>query len=572
MAGLRRALVAIAAALALADASVVALALPPILVEFDTTITGVAAIVGVYALVLAVAILPARRLRPGPAGLFVFAAASVGCAVAGSLWLLLVFRALQAAGAAAALLTAFAVLDAGESRAGRRLWLAAALVGTAAGPALGGALTEAFDWRAIFAIQAPLAAAAAVACMGPARAREAVSGETWSEDAELRVAVRPDEPHAPAAGDEPRAAATAAADERRAAATAPPLAPLAALALTVAAFTAVLFLLVIELVAGFAISPLRAALGVSVLPLAALAALAVRGPERPRALAGALLLCGGAAALAFLPAPGLAWTIVPQVLAGFGMGLALPALSRDRDLPDAARNLVARHVGIVVVLAILAPVATARLEDSTERAILQGTSLILDAQIDPLKKLELAPGLLDEVDVDRPRGALSEAVEERRADFASDAAVYDRLAGRLDDVVVVAVQDAFRIAYLIAAALALLAAALLIAGWRRPAVWLAAAAAAGCVVVYAVEAGRRAPPEVALADPCRPRALPESDGITGALQQQALQELDRAACRVGSTREELALALFDAGRAREFEERYGVDPRTTIPLLSLLGG
>ena len=39
MSGLRRALVAIAAALALADASIVALALPPILVEFDTTIT-----------------------------------------------------------------------------------------------------------------------------------------------------------------------------------------------------------------------------------------------------------------------------------------------------------------------------------------------------------------------------------------------------------------------------------------------------------------------------------------------------------------------------------------------------
>src|SRR5918998_329938 len=91
MAGLRRALVAIAAALALADASIVALALPPILVEFDTTISGVAAVVGVYALVLAVAILPARRLRPGPAGLLVFAAASVGCALANTLWLLVLF-------------------------------------------------------------------------------------------------------------------------------------------------------------------------------------------------------------------------------------------------------------------------------------------------------------------------------------------------------------------------------------------------------------------------------------------------------------------------------------------------
>jgi phosphopantothenoylcysteine decarboxylase/phosphopantothenate--cysteine ligase len=56
MKGLRRALVALAAGLALADASIVALALPPILAEMDTTITGVAAIIGVYALVLALAL------------------------------------------------------------------------------------------------------------------------------------------------------------------------------------------------------------------------------------------------------------------------------------------------------------------------------------------------------------------------------------------------------------------------------------------------------------------------------------------------------------------------------------
>src|SRR5690242_1151100 len=123
MSGLRRALAAIAAALALADASIVALALPPILVEFDTTISGAAAIVGVYALVLAACIWPARALRPGPAGLLLFAAASIGCAVAPNLWVMLGFRALQAAGAAAALLTAFHVLEAGDSRAGRRWWL-----------------------------------------------------------------------------------------------------------------------------------------------------------------------------------------------------------------------------------------------------------------------------------------------------------------------------------------------------------------------------------------------------------------------------------------------------------------
>src|SRR5690606_17286116 len=109
-----------AAGLALADASIVALALPPILDELDTTVTGVAAVIGVYTLVLAVAILPAAALarrfgpaRVGAAGLLAFAVASIGCAAAGSLELLLVGRAVQAAGGAAALVAAFDLLGGG---------------------------------------------------------------------------------------------------------------------------------------------------------------------------------------------------------------------------------------------------------------------------------------------------------------------------------------------------------------------------------------------------------------------------------------------------------------------------
>lgn len=531
MAGTRRALVAIAAALALADASIVALALPPILVEFDTTITGAAAIVGVYAFVLAACIWPARGLRPGPVGLLVFAAASVGCAVAPNLELMLVFRAVQAAGAAAALLTAFEVLDAGESHAGRRWWLGAALIGTAAGPAIGGVLTEVFDWRAIFVVQVPLALAAAWACHRPEVA--------------------------------PREAPVARELEFK---------PLAALAFTAAAFTAVLFLLVIELVAGFAISPLRAALGVSVLPLAALAAAALRGPAEARVLGGALLLAGGAASLAFLPAPGIAWTIVPQILAGAGMGLALPALSPERDLQEAARTLVARHVGIVFVLAILAPVATARLTNATDEAILKGASLVLDAQIDPLQKLELAPALLDDVDTDAPRATLSDAVDARRADFTDVAAVYDRLGQRLDDVVVAAVLDAFQLAYLIAAALALAAALFYVNVIRRPALLLAAAVSAGCVVIYISESRSDRTPAVTLANPCSPREVPGSSGVAGAIQARVLATLNQQACKLGVSREELALAIFDEDRAADFEREHGVDPRSTINLLSLLGG
>ena len=48
--------------LALADTAIVALALPPILSELDTDVAGVAAVLGVYAVVLAAALLPAERL------------------------------------------------------------------------------------------------------------------------------------------------------------------------------------------------------------------------------------------------------------------------------------------------------------------------------------------------------------------------------------------------------------------------------------------------------------------------------------------------------------------------------
>jgi hypothetical protein len=348
------------------------------------------------------------------------------------------------------------------------------------------------------------------------------------------------------------------------------------LVLIAAAFTAVLFLLVLQLVAGFAYSPLKAAAAVLVLPAAALVAGTVRGPARPRAAAGAVLVAGGAAALAFLPTAGIGWTVPPQVLAGAGMGLAVPAfaggLLPERTPRDAARLLAARSAGTVLVLAILAPVATHALNTATDRAVLQGTALVLDARLPPLQKLDLAPKLLDGVQTERPRAGLRAAVARSRGEFAGEAAAYRRLAGRLDGVVVRAVQDAFRAAYLIAGALGLLGAALLVPRAVRAAVGVATVAAALVVAVYAVEHDRRAPPEVVLRDPCRPRPLPDSGGLSGVLQNQALKLLDRAACRAGSSREELVLALADRDRAAAYQRRYGVDPRSIGGLFNLLGG
>src|SRR3954454_3497990 len=122
--------VAAAAGVALADASIVTLALPRLLTELDATVEGVAAVIGVYTVVVALALLPAERLRQlvgsrvlGTAALGLFAAACAGCAAAPSLEVLLVLRAVQAVGGAGALVATFDVLDAGdETGPGRRLW------------------------------------------------------------------------------------------------------------------------------------------------------------------------------------------------------------------------------------------------------------------------------------------------------------------------------------------------------------------------------------------------------------------------------------------------------------------
>ena len=89
---LARPLVAIGVGLALADASVVTLALPDLIVELETTVEGVAAVLGVYTVVLAAALIPAERLRRqvgsrflGAGGFMVFAAAGVGCGLVDSL-------------------------------------------------------------------------------------------------------------------------------------------------------------------------------------------------------------------------------------------------------------------------------------------------------------------------------------------------------------------------------------------------------------------------------------------------------------------------------------------------------
>jgi hypothetical protein len=103
---------------------------------------------------------------------------------------------------------------------------------------------------------------------------------------------------------------------------------------------------------------------------------------------------------------------------------------------------------------------------------------------------------------------------------------------------------------------------------------LAAVAAAGAAVAgYAAAHASIAPDPVQIADPCRDRDLPDTGGLTGFLQDRALELLDDAACRLGSSREELVLAFTDEAARKRFQARHGTDPRDVGSLLAgLLGG
>jgi predicted MFS family arabinose efflux permease len=557
--------------LALADTGVVALALPPILRELDTDVAGVAAVLGVYALVLAVALLAVRPLQraagvpaAGVIGVLLFSAGSLECGLANSLGVLLAARAVQAVGGAILLVTAYTLLS--DDEPGTRLWRLAALIGTAAGPALGGALTQAFGWRSIFLIQAPAALAALPACLRARERRLARATPAREPVIHLGKAI---------AG--------------------------VALALLSGALAAALFLTVLLLVSGWSVEPLAAAAAVSVVPLAALLTYRLGGPPATRAVAGCLLLAGGTAAFAFLPGGSIVWTLAPQLLVGLGMGLALPALAGEllpeRDPRQAARLLSARHLGIALVLALLAPIAQHSIDTTLETTREQGAALILDARIAPDAKLKIAPLLAETVETEDPRGGLDRTFADGR-DLVDDddLAEYDQLRDDADEMLVNSVISGFAPAYLTAAALALLAAIALAlhpltvrrtsrdrAGAGISARWVLAGGTAGLLLAaliaalvvpagYAALDASTGPKEVVIADPCEKRSLPDTGGILGFAQDTALQALDKVACKAGSSREQLVLALIDEQEAKTYQHEYGVDPRSAIDLAQLVFG
>jgi MFS family permease len=530
--------IVLAASLVLADATVVTLALPDLLVDLRTTVYGVAAVLGVYSATVGCAALPAAWLVrragqrwTGTAALCTFSLASLACAFANGLVVLLIARAIQ--GVAGALVLTVA----GAALASRRSWISIAVLSAAVGPVVGGALTQAFSWRAIFIAQAPVPLVAAA------------FRKPWSH-------VRPDD-----------ATVSRARTKVR---------PLLVLGLVSGALTALLFGVVLLLVVGWAMRPLSAALAVSLVPVAAFLGSLPTGRVEQRVVAGCALIGGGVCALAFLPSNDVGWLVAPECIAGFGMGLALSPLLEhilpERAYENRAANLAIRHLGITFALLALAPVIAHDLDAATERAKLRTVAVVLDAPITPGEKLKVARVLVSSVRSDHPLAAVrAQARSARNEVSAADRPRFDAMFHRVETVFVGAAADAFHRAFLIAAAFALLAALILIldtarlvSGLAMMAVGIAVAGAQALVDHYA------APPAVRIADPCRPRKLPHAGGLGGLTQSVVLRSLDLAACRLGASREELVLALADESEAERFRRRHSVDPRSFQALLRLI--
>ncbi|SOD72520.1 predicted MFS family arabinose efflux permease [Jatrophihabitans sp. GAS493] len=428
------ALLAITVGFVLADSAIVTLALPEILQHLGGTVGQVAWVLIAFNLVLALVVVPAAlacsRWDPAPlcaGGIAVFAGASALCALAGSMEVLIAARCVQALGGAFAVVGCLELLVAmTDERRGVAAWIAAGVIGTAVGPVLGGVLTEAIAWQAIFVVQVPVAVLAVPAALA-ARGKAA----------------------------------------QRVAADRPAVAPNIALALLSAALTAALFLLILLLVDGWGRSPAVAALAVSTVPIAAVIATPLarrlRATPQAEAAAGCLLVAGGLTALALLPSANLAWTIAPQALIGFGLGLTVDRLTdaalRDR-VPRALHGgwtISARHVGVVLGLAILTPVFTADLRDAQVPAQEAITALVLDAPLQTQDKISLARALGDQLTSQRGRVPNVHPAFANLTLTPQERPAANQLERHLNNQIERAATWAFRDSFLIAAALALLA-------------------------------------------------------------------------------------------------------------------
>ena len=150
------------------DVTIVNVALPAIEHDLHATFEGLQWIVDAYTLVVASLLMLAGsisdrygRRRVFQTGLCVFTSGSLLCSVAPSIGWLIAFRVFQGLGASMLNPVALSIIanTFKERKARARaigIWGAVSGLSLAAGPLLGGALTESIGWRAIFWINVPI--------------------------------------------------------------------------------------------------------------------------------------------------------------------------------------------------------------------------------------------------------------------------------------------------------------------------------------------------------------------------------------------------------------------------------
>ncbi len=426
------ALVAAVVGIAFADSSIVVLALPQLYGRFDTTITGVSWVLTAYNVAVAVTaialVLFVHRLRAAlvlGAGILIFLAASIACAAAGSLGFLIAARCVQGLGAALLLAGALPVLVAltGSSGAAAGVWTLAGTFGAALGPALGGVLTQAFDWRAIFVVQAPVAGLALFALRA---APEAELAEGWRPGLRRTIPAN------------------------------------VCIGLLFGALVGVLFLAVLLVIVVWGYSPIGGAALVSVLPLATLAArpLERRLPPLYAICGGALLLALGLVGLALIPSSHAGYVVAALLFCGAGLGLSVPFLSHAALDPtaDLARTgtltIGVRHLGLVLALGLIAPLLASSVPSAGHRAEVRATAVLLDAPISLTTKLPIAYDLV-RLFKQAQQGEVPDLAEPFNAHGARDdetlASVRDDLVATIEETITRCFRPAFFLSALFAA-------------------------------------------------------------------------------------------------------------------------
>ncbi|MFJ5925743.1 MFS transporter [Kitasatospora sp. NPDC092948] len=356
-------------------ASVTSLVFPALEHRFDAGFAAVEWVSLAYLLVLVALLAPVGRLSDLVGrktvylgGFAVFAAASLGAGLAGSLAVLVACRAVQAVGGAMMQANSVALVARGVPERAMRTALgiqaAAQALGLALGPTLGGLLVTHASWRWAFWVNVPIGVLGILAgwfllprtfpdgrC--PARPREAgrfdlvglllLATASTALLLALSAASGLPLPGWAVAALAVLAAVAAAGLVRQERRADRPLVPpglvntpgiRAGLVVALIGYLLLFCPLVLEpvVLAGRGVSAATAGVVITALPAAFALAATVGGGLLPRGWsdavrcrAGALLAAAGLLALAVLPASGAGPAVGPLLVAGYGLGLLLPA-------------------------------------------------------------------------------------------------------------------------------------------------------------------------------------------------------------------------------------------------------